>query len=180
MARPQTNNHLYIGRAGHLAAMSECLARGWNVAIPEVDVGEDIFVVEDHTSRLAKVQVKTATGRKIKKGFKAQFDIPIAQLIDTSQKSSDLRYIFITRHQRVWYPLVIIKREDLLNKHQLEYAGSTTKGGHLILTLYYVLDQHSTMIKIEAGTKKNFSKSDFTSYADNWSIFFPVRIIEGN
>ena len=35
----------YTGRAGHLAVMAELLIRGWNTAIPEVDVGDDIFVV---------------------------------------------------------------------------------------------------------------------------------------
>ena len=35
--------HLYLGKAGHLTVMSEFLMRGWNVAIPEVDIGDDIF-----------------------------------------------------------------------------------------------------------------------------------------
>lgn len=38
-------NHLYVGRAGQMAAMAEFLLRGYNVAVPEVDVGDDIFVV---------------------------------------------------------------------------------------------------------------------------------------
>ena len=37
------NYHLYLGKAGHLTVMSEFLTRGWNVAIPEVDVGDDIL-----------------------------------------------------------------------------------------------------------------------------------------
>lgn len=36
--------NLYVGRAGQMAVMSEFLVRGYNVAIPEVDVGDDIFV----------------------------------------------------------------------------------------------------------------------------------------
>jgi hypothetical protein len=32
----------YIGKSGQLAAMSEFLWRGWNVAMPEVDEGDDI------------------------------------------------------------------------------------------------------------------------------------------
>jgi hypothetical protein len=34
----------YVGRAGQLAVMAEFLLRGYNVAIPEVDEGDDIFV----------------------------------------------------------------------------------------------------------------------------------------
>jgi hypothetical protein len=37
----------HIGKAGHLAAMAEFLLRGYNVAQPEVDIGDDIFVVND-------------------------------------------------------------------------------------------------------------------------------------
>lgn len=178
--KDNNNNNLYIGRAGHLAAMSECLSRGWNVAIPEVDVGEDIFVVEDETSRLAKIQVKTATGKVTKKGFKAQFDVPLKQLKDTSEKGNDLRYIFIVRHKRVWQPFIILTRDDLLSKHQFEFAGSVTKKGNLIITLYYKISKQGQIEKVEAGAKRGFSKSDFTTYQDNWSIFFPIRILQGN
>jgi hypothetical protein len=40
--------------------MSEFLLRGWNVAIPEVDEGDDIFVVRHETSRLMRIQVKAS------------------------------------------------------------------------------------------------------------------------
>jgi len=57
----------YLGKAGHLYIMSEILMLGWNVAIPEVDIGDDIFVVQDDNGTLRRVQVKTSTrllGRK--------------------------------------------------------------------------------------------------------------------
>ena len=50
------NYHLYLGKAGHLTVMSEFLTRGWNVAIPEVDIGDDIFVVQDDNGTLRRVQ----------------------------------------------------------------------------------------------------------------------------
>jgi len=54
------NYHLYLGKTGHLSVMSEFLTRGWNVAIPEVDIGDDIFVVQDDNGTLRRVQVKTS------------------------------------------------------------------------------------------------------------------------
>ena len=42
MAKPQ-----HIGTAGQLAVMSELCFRGYNVAMPEIDIGDDIFVVTD-------------------------------------------------------------------------------------------------------------------------------------
>jgi len=35
--------------------MSGFLTRGWNVTIPEVDIGDDIFVVQDDNGTLRRV-----------------------------------------------------------------------------------------------------------------------------
>lgn len=34
--------NLYVGRAGQMAVISEFLIRGWNVAVPEVDIGIEL------------------------------------------------------------------------------------------------------------------------------------------
>ena len=52
--------NMYKGRSGQLAVMAELLARCYNVAIPEVDRGDDIFVVEDGSDNIWRIQVKTA------------------------------------------------------------------------------------------------------------------------
>jgi hypothetical protein len=67
----------YLGKAGHLFIMSEFLMLGWNVAIPEVDIGDDIFVVQDDSGTLRRVQVKTSTSKIRKDGFSAQFSVPL-------------------------------------------------------------------------------------------------------
>jgi hypothetical protein len=187
MSRPKNNHHLYLGRAGHLASMAECLSRGWNVAIPEVDIGEDIFVVEDATSSLAKVQVKTATGKKIKNGFKAQYLIPKKQIEDTSSKGNDLRFILVSRYNKSWQPSVILTRKELLDLYTIQHIGTTTKKNELKLTMYYYFEARNlTKIKrIECGTQKGFSKKGFpkpelTIFMDKWDSFFKIRIFEGN
>ena len=48
-------NSLYLGRAGQLAVMSEFVARGWNAAIPEVDVGDDILVIRDEDGSFSRM-----------------------------------------------------------------------------------------------------------------------------
>ncbi|MEZ4406238.1 MAG: hypothetical protein R3A52_07170 [Polyangiales bacterium] len=53
--------------------MAEILARGWNVAIPEVDVGDDVSSCRTDGSRLTRVQVKTSAepprgGRRVVSG----------------------------------------------------------------------------------------------------------------
>lgn len=76
------NYHLYLGRAGHLAVMSEFLLRGWNVAIPEIDIGDDIYVVHDGSGSLKRVQVKSATCNIGKRKISGQFLVPIKQLTE--------------------------------------------------------------------------------------------------
>ncbi len=182
MARKKTNDHLYVGRAGHLASMAECLSRGWNVAIPEVDVGEDILVVEDASSNLAKVQVKTASGRINSNGFQSQFVIPLKQINDTSAKGNDLRYVFVTRLDQQWKPFVVMTRKELQDKVIYENAGTKTKTDELKITLYFRCDKSDgKVIKIECGTPRGVSKSDFTAFQDRWeSTFFKTRIVKGN
>ncbi len=60
--------------------MSEFLVRGWNVAIPEVDVGDDIFVVKDSSGAFLRVQVKTSSAINNHKSFGEQFKLSYKQL----------------------------------------------------------------------------------------------------
>ena len=76
----KNNYHLYLGKAGHLTVMSEFLLRGWNVAIPEIDIGDDIFVVQDESGTLRRVQVKTSTSTNRRNSFSGRFKIPLKQL----------------------------------------------------------------------------------------------------
>ena len=71
----------YTGMSGQFLAMSEFLWRGYNVAIPAVDVGEDIFVVEAENGVLRRVQVKTAGSGTVKRATKVvQFQLSRTQL----------------------------------------------------------------------------------------------------
>jgi hypothetical protein len=115
--------NLYLGRAGHLMAMSEFLMRGWNVAIPEVDVGDDIFVVEDKSGILKRVQVKTSKTIKKKEVYKAQFQIPLNQLLDI--RDTMLYYVFIVRIENKWALLLIISQRTLLDLYTDKNLGST-------------------------------------------------------
>lgn len=49
----------HFGRAGEYFAMSELLLRGWNVAVPVVDVGDDVFMIDDNDKTTFRLQVKS-------------------------------------------------------------------------------------------------------------------------
>jgi hypothetical protein len=123
----------YVGKAGQLAAMAEFLLRGYNVAMPEVDVGDDIFVVEDRRGQLWRIQVKTAVGKKRAYGYSGQFALSLSQL--QHPKEPDLYYVFALRRADQW-DFLVIPRENLLREHQHQNVGSVS-GGNLILTLRF-------------------------------------------
>lgn len=61
--------------------MAELLLRGWNAATPEVDTGDDIFVVHDADGQLIRVQVKTANVNTTGGQDTALFTVSHAQLV---------------------------------------------------------------------------------------------------
>lgn len=151
MSRKQ---NLYVGRAGQMAVMAEFLSRGWNVALPEVDIGEDVLAVRDDTGELWRVQVKTATAQRQLDGYSAQFSISLKQL--ETPRTPDLIYVFAIRSNSGWEPFVIVSRRVLWDEFGEHRIGSVVDG-HLILRF------RSTNSKLEC------SQRDFLGYRDDWS-----------
>jgi hypothetical protein len=73
----------FSGGSGQMAVMAELLHRKCNAAIPHVDVGTDVFAFRDDREEVARIQVKTAPGERHKKGYSAEFRVPMAQLSRT-------------------------------------------------------------------------------------------------
>lgn len=150
------NFHLYLGKAGHLAVMSEFLIRGWNVAIPEVDIGDDIFVVQDDNGILRRVQVKTSASKPKKIGFSAQFKVPISQLRNIA--NIPVHYVFVVRYLDQWSKPVIIRQDYLLDHFLVDKFGTESRG---YLNLYF---SYSTL-KVEcSGFDVSRYVSDFTDF----------------
>jgi PD-(D/E)XK endonuclease len=150
------NYHLYLGKAGHLAVMSEFLTRGWNVAIPEVDIGDDIFVVQDDNGTLRRVQVKTATSTVRQNNYSGQFNVPLTQLKNIT--NIPVHYVFIVRHSNQWNKPVVIRQDYLLDHLQNDRIGSEHEGN---LNLYFSYSAD----KIEcSGLDLSKYISDFTDF----------------
>ena len=152
--------NLYVGRAGQMAAMAEFLWRGWNVALPEVDVGEDVFVIKDEGGQLWRVQVKTATAQLQRDGYSAQFSISLKQL--NAPRVPDLVYVFVVRSAVAWEPFIIIDRETLWSECKTYGVGNVSQG-NLILRFSV---QDATLL---------CSNRDFLSYRNDWSRWPVVR-----
>src|SRR5262249_7121629 len=87
--------NLYTARSGQLAVMAEFLRRGYNAAIPEVDVGEDIFVTRDADGELSRIQVKSAIGQGVR-NVAGTFNVPLAQLRKSYRP--ELSYVLTLYH----------------------------------------------------------------------------------
>lgn len=146
--------NLYVGRAGQMAVMAELLWRGWNVALPEVDVGDDVLVVKDETGDLWRIQVKTATAQPREDGYSAQFRISLRQL--RAPRTPDLVYIFALRSAAGWEPFVIIDRDTLRLEHEIHGAGSVS-AEHVVFRL------------VASPTSLQCSRRDFLPYQGDWS-----------
>lgn len=107
---------------GHLAAMSEFLSLGYNVAIPEMDRGDDVFVVRDADGDLSRIQVKTANARTTQYGYRATVNVPRLQL--ETPRSPEVYYVFPVRHDNRWKDFVVISRADLVTIWRATNMGS--------------------------------------------------------
>jgi hypothetical protein len=147
-------SNLYVGRAGQLAVMGEFLLRGWNVALPEVDVGDAVFVVKDEGRDLFRIQVKTATSKPSRTAYSAQFAVGLSQL--KAPRHPDLTYVFAVRHTSNWGPYLIIAREALRKAYDNNGVGSATKE-RLVLRLVYEHD------------RVRWGKRDLSVFQNDWS-----------
>lgn len=150
------NYHLYLGKAGHLTGMAEFLTRGWNVAIPEVEIGDDIFVVQDDNGTLRRVQVKTSISTGRQNSFSGQFNVPLTQLRNIS--NIPVHYVFIVRNDEQWTKPVVIRQDYLLTLFQNDNIGSEYNG-NLNLYFSYSID------KVEC------SGYDLTKYVSDYADF---------
>jgi hypothetical protein len=145
----------YVGKAGHLAVMAEFLLRGYSVAMPEVDVGDDIFVVHDRSGRLWRIQVKTAIGKQRAYGYSGQFAVALAQVEEV--KEPDLYYVFALRRAAQW-DFLVIPRQLLFEEYRDHGVGSVS-GGNVILTLRF------------RGSEVLCSGRNFQQHRNNWSTW---------
>ncbi len=113
----------HFGRAGEYFAMSELLLRGWNVAVPVVDVGDDVFVIDDRDKATRRVQVKTAEPANANDPALPSAG-PLRFVFSLSRKQLrfpheiELFYMLMMRIATRWRFLVI-PRKDLL---EIRYA----------------------------------------------------------
>ena len=112
----------HFGRAGEFYAMSELLLRGWNVAVPVVDVGDDVLVIDDNDKTTYRLQVKSSQTTGTPKT--AKFNLSRAQL--RSAQPIELFFMLLVRDDERWHFLVL-PRAELLAIRDRYVAGHASR-----------------------------------------------------
>jgi hypothetical protein len=157
MARQRSNVDTYTGRGGQLAVEAELLLRQVNVAIPEVDEGEDVFAFLSGEPDVTRIQVKTANAQPLKEEgrYAARLSVPLAQLRNRTR--AKLYYVFAVRLEETWTDFLIISRLELDDLSANEGVGYVNhKAGELQLHLSF------------AATTLTCSDQDLQPYRYAW------------
>lgn len=120
----------HFGRAGEYYGMSELLLRGWNVAVPVVDVGDDVFVIDDNDKTTWRLQVKSAEAERLADDnvgvVSARFKLSRTQL--RSLQRIELFYMLLIRVDGSWRFLVIPRPSLLEIRNAYVVAGADRQG----------------------------------------------------
>jgi hypothetical protein len=163
----------FTGGSGQMAVISELLHRKCNAAIPLIDIGTDVFAFQDDRAEVARIQVKTASGKPYKKanGYCAEFRIPIIQLERTDGPS--LFYALAVRLTDGWGSIIVISREKLKTLRE-DGMGSEIKNNkkfdlRLYIQLRHQQDADEQTLKAQCG------EIDLTEYLNAWESLPPLK-----
>ncbi len=174
---PSTQD-LYTGMSGQFFAMSQFLWRGYNVAIPAVDVGDDVFVIEETKEigrgMLRRVQVKTAGSLERKNGKTiAQFGLSRGQL-NVAPAYGELYFMLIIRwdeiDSRKDWRFILIRRDDL---NTIRATPVARRRGPKLKPDGQAADQITMSVELSADDAYAWGHS-LKAYLDQWSSDWPA------
>ena len=124
--RQRGTDDSFTGRAAQLAVMAELLRLRCNAAIPEVDLGTDVFVFKDDREEVVRLQVKACTVPLIYadgSGYSAKFALPMKQFRRLDDRPPLYYALAVLRDDR-WVDFLVVSRARL----QSYYNGKTKFG----------------------------------------------------
>ena len=168
-----TDQSSHLGRAGQFAVMAELFARGWNVSVPEVDVGDHVFVARDDATELTRVQVKTATPAPSAEGRVARFKVSADQALRVG--NVPLVFVFVVPGAASWDHFVV-PQNDLLDLRRRYLTADRGKRGrpassHAETWMFEVL------IAAERCTAWG---ADLARWRNDWSAFRLLTLDRGD
>jgi hypothetical protein len=143
----------YIGKA----VMGELCLRGYNVSMPEIDKGDDIFVVKDDTGAMWRLQVKTSIGTANNESRRYQFRI--RNIAIQTPQTPELHFVFVMRKGvRTWRYLVM-DRAVLRNYVNNQSMGSQGQ------------EYHQLYITLNKNNEATCSGISLTNHLEDWTTW---------
>jgi hypothetical protein len=156
----------FFGRACQLAALAEFLLRRINVAIPEVDVVEDVFVVKGRDEKVMRVQIRGATAEEQQDSYTARFNVSWDQLSLPGDKPP-LVYVLVVRRSNCWSDFLVIRRATLFRLHEKGAGTRATDSRQRSQILFRIVFRETTAL---SGPRE---AADFQPYRDAWEPWPP-------
>lgn len=155
--------HHYHSKAAHLAVMAELAWRNYNVAMPEIDIGDDIFAVNDSSGNMWRIQVKYGKTKIQKKSISAVFGCRKSQL--EQPNTPELYYVFVFRNQTTWR-FAVFSRAGLLTHCQVNGFGSAyyNKTAKADFVNFRLTLSGSTVLTYGSGVNKR----DVSAHLEKW------------
>jgi hypothetical protein len=137
--------------------MGEFALRGYNVAMPEIDKGDDIFVVRDDSGAMWRVQIKTSLGTANNNSRRYQFRI--RNLAIQNPQTPELHFVFVMRKgTRTWRYLVLDRAvlRNYVNNHDMGSEGP----------IY-----HQLYITLSQDNEASCSGLNLTHHLEDWNTW---------
>ena len=115
LGRQRGTDDAFTGRSAQLAVIAELLRRRCNAAIPEVDLGIDVFAFKADRDEVVHIQVKACTTTHTYadgSGYSARFSLPVKQL-DAPERRTALYYVLAVLRDDHWIDFLIVSRKRL-------------------------------------------------------------------
>jgi hypothetical protein len=163
----------HFGRAGEYFAMSELLLRGWNVAVPVVDIGDDVFVIDDNDKTTWRLQVKAARAERTDRGVaKAKFKLSRQQLRTPLQ--IELFYMLLVRDGDGWRFLVLPRDKLFRAREDFVEARRLVRGSGRPPVADHEAKGDGLLLEIEiAGTRADAWGCSLSEFLDQWPAALP-------
>lgn len=175
MAWKKKSSATFTGGSGQMAVMSELLHRKCNAAIPHVDVGTDVFAFQDDREDVARIQVKTAPGKRYKKGpgYSAEFRIPMAQLRRTDEPP--LFYVLAVRLADGWESFLVIGRTALQELWNKGCGSENGRSGDLELHVQF---RSQATADSQPAPCAQCGEFDLTPHVNAWDSLPPLQRVD--
>jgi hypothetical protein len=156
----------FTGRAAQLAVMAELMRLRCNAAIPEVDVGTDVFAFKDDRPEVVRIQVKACTAPHLyadHSGYSAKFALPMKQFRRQDDRPPLFYALAVLRDEK-WVDFLVVSRARLQG-----YFFGETKFGSLHKT------NDDLEITVEFRGEVMCSGQELTDCRNAWTSLPPLQ-----